>query len=69
MPSSSKPWYKSKTIIFNIVVAMLAALEGAFSMLQPLLPMNTYAILSTILIIGNAALRVISTANLTKGFK
>jgi hypothetical protein len=62
----TKPWYKSKTIWFNIGVAGLAALEGSFSMLQPLLPVNTYAILSTLLVVGNAALRIISTAKLTK---
>lgn len=61
-----KPWYKSKTIWFNILVAGLAALEGGFSMLQPMLPVNTYAILSTILVVGNAMLRVISVSKLTK---
>jgi hypothetical protein len=56
-----KSWYKSKTIWFNIIVAGLVALEASFSMLQPLLPANSYGVLATILAIGNAVLRVIST--------
>jgi hypothetical protein len=64
----SKPWYKSKTIVFNIVVAMLLALEPVFNLLQPLLPSNVYAVLSVLLVVGNAALRIISSTTLTKGF-
>lgn len=61
-----KPWYKSKTIWFNIVVASLVALEASFSMLQPMLPINTYGILATVLAVGNAILRVISTTKTIK---
>lgn len=62
----TKPWWKSKTIWFNIVVAGLVALEASFSMLQPILPVNTYGILTTVLAVGNAILRVISKTQLTK---
>lgn len=56
-----KPWYKSKILWFNAVVAALVALEASFSILQPLIPANVYAVLSVVLTVGNAALRVITT--------
>jgi hypothetical protein len=59
-----KPWYKSKTLWFNLIMAGLAALEASFSFLQPLFPESVYGILITVLTIGNALLRVISTKTL-----
>jgi hypothetical protein len=59
-----KPWYKSKTIWFNIIVAGLTALEASFSMLQPNIPVNIYGILATLLAVGNAMLRIISTTTI-----
>jgi len=61
-----KPWYKSKTLWFNLLVTGLVALEASFSMLQPMLPVNTYGILTVVLAVGNAFLRVISSTSLTK---
>ena len=61
-----KPWYKSKTIIFNAVVAALAALEGVTGLLAPYTGPNFYAALCVVLPIGNAVLRVISNTTLTK---
>lgn len=59
-----KAWYCSKTIWFNILVAGLVALEASFSMLQPNLPVDVYGILATVLAVGNAMLRVISSTQL-----
>jgi hypothetical protein len=59
-----KSWYKSKTLWFNLIMAGLAALEASFSFLQPLFPESVYGILITVLTIGNALLRVISTKTL-----
>lgn len=56
-----KQWYKSKTLWFNLVIAGFAALEASFSFLQPIIPQTYYGILITILTIGNALLRVLST--------
>lgn len=61
-----KPWYKSKTIIFNIVVSALVALEATFSALQGLLPANVYAVAVVVLAIGNSVLRIITTQGVTK---
>lgn len=56
-----KPWYYSKTIWFNMLVAGLMALEASFSMLQPSIPVDVYGMLATTLAVGNALLRVISS--------
>lgn len=61
-----KKWWKSKTLIFNGVAASLVALEASFGLLQPYMPGNVYAIASIILVMGNAILRVISAAEITK---
>jgi hypothetical protein len=61
-----KPWYKSKTIWFNVLIAALTALEASFGLFEGILPLNIYAVLATLLAVGNAVLRIISTATLTK---
>jgi hypothetical protein len=69
MPSSSKPFWKSKVLWFNILVAALAAGEASLHFIQPNIPMNVYGIIAVVLAVGNSILRVISTATLTKGIK
>lgn len=49
---------KSKTMVFNAVVAGLAALEASFSLLQPFVPGDVYAWFTVALIVGNKVLRV-----------
>ena len=56
-----KPWYLSKTIIFNVLVAALLAVETVTGLLQPHLPANIYLIIAVGLPIINAALRVITS--------
>ena len=58
---ASKPWYKSKTIIFNTLMAALMAAEVNIGMLQAVLPANWYGIISFTLTVGNVILRVITT--------
>jgi hypothetical protein len=60
-----KPWYQSKTIIVNVIVAALVALEAGTGLLQPYLPGNFYAIIAVGLPVINAMLRVITTTALT----
>lgn len=62
----TKRWYKSKTLLFNIAVSALVALEASFSMLQAFLPADTYAIAVVVLTVGNAMLRIVTTQGLTK---
>jgi len=52
---------RSKTLIFNAIVASLAALEGVFNLLQPHLAGNIYAYITIALTVGNAFLRTITT--------
>jgi hypothetical protein len=61
-----KRWYHSKTIWFNLTMAALLGIEASFSYFQGLFDQQVYAILATVLAVGNGILRVISTAKLIK---
>ena len=61
----NKLWWKSKTLWFNVICAVLAALEANTGALQPFLPVNFYAILSVVLPVVNVVLRTITTQALT----
>ena len=60
-----KPWYTSKTIIVNAIVAAMVALEAGTGLLQPHLPGNFYTIIAVGLPVVNAILRVVTTTALT----
>jgi hypothetical protein len=55
-----KPWYKSKTIVVNVVAAALVALEAVSGLLQPYLPVDLYTAVAVGLPVVNAMLRVIT---------
>jgi hypothetical protein len=57
-----KPWYKSKTIIFNLAMSALISAEQSFPLLLPFLGDSTYGILLFTLTIGNVILRSITTS-------
>lgn len=61
-----KPWWQSKTLWFNAIVAALAAAEASAGLLQPYLPGNVFGYALTLLTVGNAALRVITSQGLGK---
>jgi hypothetical protein len=61
-----KKWWKSKTIIFNMIMAGLVTLEATMHQLSALIPANWYAIISIILPVGNAMLRIITTTGIQK---
>ena len=61
-----KKWYKSKTMLVNIGILALTLVEAQFSILQPMLPVNVYAMIAFGLPIVNGVLRVITSATLTK---
>lgn len=62
--TEKKPWYKSKVIWFNIVVAALAAAEASAAMIQPFVKGNVYGYGLLLLTVGNAALRIITSQGL-----
>ena len=64
MKQEIKGAVKSKTIWFNTITGMLLAAEPALHLLQPVLGTSTYGIVSFILIVGNVALRAITTKSL-----
>lgn len=56
-----KPWYKSKTMLFNIAIGGLASLEPVFPLLRPMLGESYYPVLMVLLTTGNGILRAITT--------
>lgn len=62
--AEKKPWYQSKVIWFNMLVAILAALEASASMIQPFVHGNVYGYGLLILTVGNAGLRIITSQGL-----
>ena len=61
-----KPWWQSKTLWVNAIVAVLSAFEAGTGMLQPFIPANFYVLIAVGLPVVNALLRVITTQGLTK---
>jgi putative effector of murein hydrolase LrgA (UPF0299 family) len=51
----------SKTMLFNILVAVMGVGEAAFGFLQPHIPGNVYGWGMALLTVGNAILRVVTT--------
>ena len=55
---------RSKTMMFNIIVALFSSLEGVFGLLQPFIAGNVFAYITIILTVGNAILRPLTTQSL-----
>jgi hypothetical protein len=51
-------------MMFNLLVAGMASLEGVFTVLQPHVAGNVYAYLTIALTVGNAILRTVTTQSL-----
>ena len=62
----TKPWWKSRTLWFNALVAALAALEMSANLIQPFVPGNVYGYGLCLLTMGNAVLRIVTTQGLGK---
>ncbi len=59
--TTTKPWWTSKTLWVNAAFAALLAIEAKLALLQPLLPVNFYALVATVLPAVNAVLRIVTT--------
>ena len=55
-----KPWWRSRTLQLNALVAALVALEAGTGLLQPVLPVNFYTLVAVGLPVINAVLRVVT---------
>ena len=55
-----KPFWKSRTLWFNGLIAALAAIEANAMFIQPLIPGNVYGWGILILSAGNAVLRAVT---------
>ena len=62
-----KPWWRSRVMWFNTICAAVAAAEAGAGLLQPLLPVNVYALLVFALTVGNSVLRVLTNQGLAQG--
>lgn len=63
-PNESKPWYRSKTVWFNILSiggAILGGVVGLLPTLEMFIPPVAYAITLFALGVGNIILRAITT--------
>lgn len=56
-----KPWYLSRTIVVNLISAILISLETTFPTLKPFIGDVWYGILFTLLCIVNVILRFDTT--------
>lgn len=65
--SAPKPWWRSRTLLINAAVLMLAAAETQLQVLQPLMPVNVYSLIAFGLPLVNALLRVITVQPLASG--
>lgn len=66
---NTKPWWQSKTLWFNAIVAGLAALQASANLIQPYLPGNVYGYGMLLLTVGNTALRIVTTQGLQTGLE
>lgn len=56
-----KKWYRSKTLIFNAIVAGLIALEATTNIFKPYVSDLFYVVLAVVLPVVNAMLRIVTT--------
>lgn len=61
-----KAWWKSRMLVVNAAALALAGVESQLDVLQPMLPVNVYAVMSVALPIINMGLRTVTSQPLTK---
>jgi hypothetical protein len=55
---NEKNWYESKTLMTNLAVAILCAIEAVTGAIQPILPAPIFEVFTTFLLVSNSILRV-----------
>lgn len=66
MQSTKKPWYKSKIVLFNILVAMGAAIEASLSLIQGYFDPRVFLVIIALTSGVNVVLRFITSQGLGK---
>lgn len=66
LTQSTKPWYKSKLVWFNVLVAVGAAAEASLHIIADNFPANVYFGLIMLVSGINVVLRFVSTSGLSK---
>lgn len=61
-----KPFWRSKTLWLNGIVALVAALEVSTGLLKPYVGEDGYVLLMILLPVANAMLRLITSEKLSK---
>lgn len=61
-----KYWRRSRTVIFNAMVAVLAALLDVMGLLQPFVTPRTFAVSMVVVTLVNVALRSVTRQPLTR---
>lgn len=56
----AKPWWRSRTLNVNALALALALAESQLQLLQPVLPVNVWALLAFVLPVVNVYLRTIT---------
>ena len=58
-------WTSSRTMYFNLLCAIVGLFAEFVPAIQASLPVNVYAALTTVLLVGNTILRVLTQIKLT----
>lgn len=66
LTQNTKPWYKSKTIWFNIFVAVGTAVEASLSLIEGYFDPRVFLAIIAGVAGVNAVLRIISSQGITK---
>lgn len=62
-----KRWWKSRTLWLNALVLIASVAEEKLNFLQPVLPVNVYAVVAFTLPVANALLRIVTVQRLGGG--
>lgn len=63
--NNTKPWWKSRVLWFNALVAVAAIVEAQTALLAQILPPHVYPAAALGVAVVNAVLRVITATGLT----
>lgn len=63
--NETKPWWKSKTIWFNVIVILITALPGSLEHFRHLFSPSAYEVIVGVVALGNTVLRLMTAKPVT----